>query len=253
MKLLCLHGAYGNAEGFKIQLSPFLNAVGDIKDLDFKWINGTHVVVPPEGYESYFGNQELYRFFNFDGLDALDDVLLKVRDMPGGDSAEEAIRKLVQGAPLSSESIHETIDRLFQIMDEDPEIDGVLGYSEGATVAATLLLEEQRRVAEEGRERQLRMGVFFSGWPPLILRNGQFVPFLADESEDVLEIPTLHIVGSKDPYIDGAMALLNLCDQDSAILFDHGKGHTLPRDMRTLKELTIAMDGALSLTGQRVS
>jgi hypothetical protein len=31
--------------------------------------------------------------------------------------------------------------------------------------------------------------------------------------------------------------LFNVCDQDEAILFDHGKGHTIPRHAQTLKEL----------------
>lgn len=44
-------------------------------------------------------------------------------------------------------------------------------------------------------------------------------------------------VGSLDPYIDGSMALFNVCDMDSAVLFDHAKGHTLPRDKETIREL----------------
>lgn len=47
----------------------------------------------------------------------------------------------------------------------------------------------------------------------------------------------LSTVGSLDPYIDGSMALYNVCDPDTAILFDHAKGHTLPRDSETIKEL----------------
>ena len=44
-------------------------------------------------------------------------------------------------------------------------------------------------------------------------------------------------VGSLDPYLDGSMALYNVSDPDTAILFDHAKGHTLPRDKDTVKEL----------------
>jgi hypothetical protein len=33
------------------------------------------------------------------------------------------------------------------------------------------------------------------------------------------------------------MALYNVCDADSAYLFDHARGHTLPRDRETIKEL----------------
>lgn len=45
------------------------------------------------------------------------------------------------------------------------------------------------------------------------------------------------LVGSLDPYIDGSMALYNVCDDDAAYLFDHARGHTLPRDRETIKEL----------------
>ena len=45
------------------------------------------------------------------------------------------------------------------------------------------------------------------------------------------------LVGSLDPYLAGSMALYNVCDPDTAYLFDHAKGHTLPRDKHTVKEL----------------
>lgn len=45
------------------------------------------------------------------------------------------------------------------------------------------------------------------------------------------------IVGSLDPYLDGSMALYNVCDPDTAVIFDHAKGHTLPREKRLVKEL----------------
>lgn len=44
-------------------------------------------------------------------------------------------------------------------------------------------------------------------------------------------------VGSLDPYLAGSIALYNVCDLDNAYLFDHAKGHTLPRDKHTVKEL----------------
>lgn len=63
------------------------------------------------------------------------------------------------------------------------------------------------------------------------------MPILADESEVLIEVPTCHIVGSTDPYLYGAMALHAVCDEDRATLFDHGKGHTVPRDATTIQEL----------------
>ena len=65
---------------------------------------------------------------------------------------------------------------------------------------------------------------------------------LADEESNVIDVPTCHIVGCKDPYLHGAMALFSMCDEDKATLFDHGKGHTVPRDGRTIQELTCALE-----------
>ena len=60
--------------------------------------------------------------------------------------------------------------------------------------------------------------------------------------QDVIDVPSLHIVGSSDPYILGAVALYNMCNQNSAVMFDHGKGHTVPRDSRTIQELCDSID-----------
>jgi hypothetical protein len=65
----------------------------------------------------------------------------------------------------------------------------------------------------------------------------------------MIDVPTCHIVGCKDPYIDGAMALYAMCDEDTATLFDHGKGHTLPRDAQTVQELAAAIGSTFDKTG----
>ncbi|KAG6321610.1 hypothetical protein E4U22_001697 [Claviceps purpurea] len=204
----------------------------------FKWINGGHAATPPPGFDEYFGPGPLYRFIDFDGVSELDDILSRLRDIPQGITAEDAMRRLVGDKPsFKATAIQNTLDRLIMVLDEDPEITGILGYSEGATVAASLILEEQRRYVEEGRARRIKSAVFFAGWPPVRLVGDTVECLLADECDTVIDIPTCHVVGCNDPYIDGAMALFSMCDEDSALLFDHGKGHTVPRDPRTLQEL----------------
>ncbi|KAJ6789135.1 hypothetical protein PWT90_01527 [Aphanocladium album] len=49
--------------------------------------------------------------------------------------------------------------------------------------------------------------------------------------------PDIDAEGSADPYLYGAMSLYAVCDEDNATLFDHGKGHTVPRDQQTIHEL----------------
>lgn len=78
------------------------------------------------------------------------------------------------------------------------------------------------------------------------MANGKVSVLMADQNQDVIDIPSLHIVGCSDPYVAGAVALYNMCDRDCAELFDHGKGHTVPRDARTIQELCDSIERVIS-------
>jgi hypothetical protein len=75
------------------------------------------------------------------------------------------------------------------------------------------------------------------------------VPILPEEDDDMIDVPTCHIVGCTDPYLYGAMTLFQICDEDTATLFDHGKGHTLPRDPTTITELSDSINTTLEHAG----
>lgn len=74
------------------------------------------------------------------------------------------------------------------------------------------------------------------------MASGKLQVLLADQDQSVIDIPSLHVIGCNDPYIAGAVALYNMCDRDNAELFDHGRGHTVPRDARTIQELGDAIE-----------
>ena len=46
----------------------------------------------------------------------------------------------------------------------------------------------------------------------------------------MIDIPTLHIFGCDDAFLPSAIALFNVCDQKTAVMYDHGLGHIVPRD-----------------------
>lgn len=242
MKFLCLPGAFGSAKNFQVQMGPFVAEAKKRGNVDFSWTQGTRRATPPQGFEDYFGAGVQWRFFDHDGMSSFD-MLERIREFPEGTNAEDTMRVLIDDQPAYAlASVQEAVQWLLDMIDADPEIEGVLGYSEGATVAATLILEERRRWEVEGRPRRIKRAIFFSGWPPLSMAGGKVQVLLADQCQDVIDIPTLHVVGYSDPYILGAISLFNMCNQDSAEMFDHGKGHTLPRDAETIKELGDAVD-----------
>lgn len=240
----------------------------------FHFIHGPCEAVPPEGFESFFGKPPYYRFIEPDDPESEDtDVLNRIRDFPQCDTPEQAMRELMkEGVASCIRSTYGALMYLYNVMHEQGPFDGIIGYSEGATVAATLLLHEQVMAERKGYKPMFKYGVFFGGWPPMDPDTFRLV--LADETDLRIQVPTCHIseflrclsnaitgkfrqrkrglqeksvhqdgllthktVGSLDPYLDGSMALYNACEPDTAYLFDHAKGHTLPRDKDIVKEL----------------
>ncbi|RYP56758.1 hypothetical protein DL771_011626 [Monosporascus sp. 5C6A] len=225
MRFLCLPGAYGSAEKFHVQL---VNELVSDDSASFHFINGNCDAVPPEGFEDFFGKPPYYRFIEPDVKDTTDtDVLSRIRDFPHCDTAEDTMRELMkEGVASSILSTNRAIQYLFDIMEREGPFQGIIGYSEGATVAGTLLLTEQRRLEKLGREPMIKCAIFFAGWPPLDPTTYAMV--LADESDLMIDVHTCHI---------RSLALYNTCEPDTAYLFDHGKGHTLPREKGVIKEL----------------
>lgn len=132
-----------------------------------------------------------------------------------------------------TEAIRQVLDRIYRIMDEEGPFDGIMGNSEGATVAASFLIDYLQKVANHEREPQLKCGVFMSGGAPYTA-DGRGV-YLADVHGQMITIPTCHIIGYNDSLIDSAITLYHLCEEDSATIVDHGKGHMVPHDEKSSK------------------
>lgn len=207
------------------------------KKASFHIIQGPFEVVPPLGYEDFFGGPPYYRFIVPEETEAnAVDVIERIRDFPQLETPEMTMRELMTyGVARTDESARKALEYIYNIMETEGPFDGIVGYSEGATIAGTLLLHEQMRERDEGRLPMFKCALFFGGWPPMTPTLDGIV--LADKSDLMIDIPTCHIIGSLDPYLHGNIALYNVCDPDSAYIFDHAKGHTLPRDRHMVKEL----------------
>jgi hypothetical protein len=192
--------------------------------------------------------------------------LARIREFPDCETPEDTMRELMrEGIATTHRSTDNALKYLIKIMQERGPFDAIIGYSEGATVAATLLLHEQRRFKKRGIKPMFKYAIFFAGWPPV--DPDRHTMILSDESDAMIEIPTCHIskslclwtcdrvchsdvaVGSLDPYVHGSLALYNVCDPDTAYMFDHAKGHTLPRDKDTVKELGDVVREAIKTYG----
>ncbi|KAF2265268.1 hypothetical protein CC78DRAFT_553077 [Lojkania enalia] len=237
MKFLCLAGAFGNSDKFKVQLAPIVNHLESDGTATFYFVHGLHEAIPPPGYEDFFGGPPFFRFLEESKEEGAIDGLERIRDFPAGASPEDTLRLF---NPLGSSdglaiTAAQALDYLKAIIREHGPFEAIIGYSEGALVAGTLIMKEQEFRESGDYNNTFKLAMFFGGWPPL--KPDLTGMMLADETDLQIPVSTCHVIGSLDPYLDGSMALFNVCDPDTAILFDHAKGHTLPRDKDTVKEL----------------
>ncbi|ORY18178.1 serine hydrolase FSH [Clohesyomyces aquaticus] len=225
MRFLCLAGAFGNVDKFAVQLAPIVNQLEE---------DGT---APSPGFEDFFGGPPFFRFLAESQEPDAVDGLERIRDFPSGASPEDTLRLFnpVGNTDGLVATASHALEYLQDAVREKGPFDGIIGYSEGALVGGTLIMKEAEFRKKGDYNNHIKMAMFFGGWPPLKpdLRG----MMLADETDLTVPVPTIHVIGSLDPYLDGSLALFNVCDPDTAVLFDHAKGHTLPRDKDTVKEL----------------
>jgi hypothetical protein len=121
-----------------------------------------------------------------------DDVLSRIREFPECENPEDTMRELMrEGLATSHKSTDKAIKYVEAIMLKRGPFDGIIGYSEGATVAATMLLYEQRRFKRSGIPPMLKYAIFFAGWPPVDPKSHALI--LSDETEERIETRSLHI------------------------------------------------------------
>ncbi|KAI0184479.1 putative polyketide synthase [Xylaria flabelliformis] len=132
---------------------------------------------------------------------------------------------------LSLESTSTAITQLQRYIEEEGPFDGIIGYSQGATLAATYLI----RFAQLHPTTPLpfECAIFFSGGHPvnpLLLDKGELR--LLERQEDLsppISLPTACIWGRNDTLWPGSSETLwRLCDPATSMSFIHDEGHDIP-------------------------
>ncbi|CAD6580421.1 MAG: hypothetical protein ASARMPRED_000213 [Alectoria sarmentosa] len=235
MRFLCLAGSGTNAETFRMQILPIVQDLEQDATASFHFIHGDIDSLPPNGFEEFFGSPPHRRFVKDYCSGSTDTEFFDaIRNAPYRLTPEQKYRELVQSLrPESTNHVQRVLDRLYRVLDHDGPFDGIIGNSEGACVAATFVVDYLSKCARKEIQHSLKCAVFMSGGPPAFSDGSGF--FLADEYGQAITMPTCHIIAYNDALIDGAVALYHLCDQASATIVDHSRGHMVPRDPKSSK------------------
>jgi pimeloyl-ACP methyl ester carboxylesterase len=133
----------------------------------------------------------------------------------------------------SAESMNLALSQLDAYLASEGPFDGVIGYSQGASLAATYLIRTAQR--HPSAPLPFRYAIFFSGGRPLdprALDEGRL--HLIDPEDPagvsgIIGLPTANIWGRNDKLWPGSSEILfKLCDATTRTSYVHDEGHDVP-------------------------
>ncbi|KAG9506472.1 hypothetical protein J7337_000003 [Fusarium musae] len=215
MRILCLHGMGTNSKTLgardadvyitflhTVQLSTWIDFIvaalrhqlSHSQSHIYEYVDGGEPMPPAPGIEAFIGRDESLAYYH----------------------------------PHSAKSILAAIDDLWEYIAEEGPFEGVLGFSQGASLAAMIIAR-----ARHSNPPPFQFAIFFCAGLPYCeksLSAGE-VKFLRaeDTKGPVIHVPTAHIFGKKDPDVNDSKAMIELCHPWGRVLLDHGAGHEIPR------------------------
>jgi predicted esterase len=103
---------------------------------------------------------------------------------------------------------------------------GVMGFSQGARLAAGMLLRQQLELRHYGASKWgFKFGVVIGGPFPPIALNAEGIEL---DYSVLGQVPTVHAWGRDDPVRWGAKDMADACDSPNTFVMDFAGGHHLP-------------------------
>lgn len=135
--------------------------------------------------------------------------------------------------PADAKSCLQTIDLLDKYVAAEGPYDGVIGFSLGANVAISWMIERQN----SNTGLPFKVGVFFSNTFPLYdmgaLQEGR-IDHSGTVADGCLDLPTAHIWGVRDGGSEYAQIASRTCKAGGRSVYVHGKAHEIsssPEDL----------------------
>ncbi|KAL2824316.1 serine hydrolase FSH [Aspergillus cavernicola] len=213
-RIACFHGSGSNASIYEIQCSFLSTLLADTFTLEF--FDGPFLRSAGPGVLPAFADYGPYKSW-FDTRADRD------RDRYSGDGSGY------------DELGRDGVERVWRLMEERAAGDGgewvgVMGFSQGSRVAGGLLLDQQRRKKEGDTNGVVNISVQFGvlcmgGGAPMESE----VAYKLSEPDNVVRIPTLHMHGLKDEFLQfGREQHAKYFDRDTATLYEINYHHAMP-------------------------
>jgi predicted esterase len=137
------------------------------------------------------------------------------------------------------ESVSAAYQLIYDVIEEEGPFDGILGFSQGATLASAFLMHHAEQHPLDLPFVHFKYAIFIGGAPPRLSDTEALLP----SKGALVDIPSVHIAGKKDDAFQASVDLFNLCRKETSTFVIHELGHVIPRDPDVVGAMAKAITG----------
>ncbi|ORY05888.1 hypothetical protein K493DRAFT_310830 [Basidiobolus meristosporus CBS 931.73] len=197
LRILCLHGYLQSAEVFEGKSKQLRKWFGKNNLAELVYLNAPHVGIPivndDKESEDDKSSVEQYGWYTF---------------------------KLEERAAGKWRGVESGLEYIYDFMKSEGPFDGVLGFSQGATIAAVICAQQQLKLAPADVPA-LKFAIMFSGIKSFYHTH---VPLFSNK----IELPSFHAFGQKDTWITPDLSQELADCFNHPIVHAHPQGHVVP-------------------------
>jgi predicted esterase len=134
-----------------------------------------------------------------------------------------------------------------EIIEDEGPFDGIIGFSQGAAVAARLILLHQAR--DPLGPQPFKVAVFLCAASLFYADSPEeYGEKMGGVAGNMVQIPTVHVIGTKDPHRPYSLDLTKLCERKTCRIIDRVMGHEIPRGREVSEATRDAIEWAVRLS-----
>lgn len=153
----------------------------------------------------------------------------------------------------SPENCRQALDDLETYIASEGPFDAVMAFSQGATLAATLMVRRSKQDAESLTDPSFKCAIFMSGGvpgDPAALEQDKVRTLDHVTDGEVIRVPTAHVWGANDQRLSSFGPVLSkLCRATLRTVYVHDGGHEVPgpRNQAALNSTVMAVQRTIDM------